>query len=181
MMLDAPRVAELLIEPRFERPQEWPAFLLAYGTTLLPWIVFSIGSSAAMHTRASLAIGAVPPLATSKKAQRRPAESNRDRLSTGRIGKGLVGHVSVALHDAAIVREPFQCVHRAATGSVAVGDGRRIDPTPSAGRPGRWPRSIPCNLCAAQQTSPRRENDHPIAVAKDEHIAITPATSSFIN
>ena len=51
-----------------------------------------------------------------------PAESQRDRLAARCVGNALVGGISVALHDAAIVLEQLQGVDRAATRSVAVGD-----------------------------------------------------------
>ena len=46
------------------------------------------------------------------------------------IGDGLVGGVSVALHDAAIALEQLQRVDRAAARRIGVGDGRRISPAP---------------------------------------------------
>jgi hypothetical protein len=63
-------------------------------------------------------------------AQMRPTEGERDRLAAGGIGNGLVGDVAVALHDPAIVLEQLERVDRAATGSVAVGDGRRVGAAP---------------------------------------------------
>ena len=85
-----------------------------------------------MRSSASLAIGAGPPLAMSKKLapQMGPAEGERDRLAAGCVGDRLVGRISVALHDAAIAIEQLQRVDRAATGSIGVGDRRRIGPAP---------------------------------------------------
>src|SRR4249919_4166330 len=80
-----------------------------------------------MRSSASLAIGASPPLAA---AQMRPAKGQRDRLAGCLVGNGLVGRVSVALHDAAIAIEQLERVNRTATGRVAVGDGGRVAPAP---------------------------------------------------
>jgi hypothetical protein len=60
----------------------------------------------------------------------RPTERERDRLVACGAGNGLVGGVAVALHDAAIAIEQLEGVGGAATGSVAVGDGRRVGPAP---------------------------------------------------
>src|SRR2546423_3755918 len=63
-------------------------------------------------------------------AQMRPTEGKHDRLAAGCIGNGLVGGVSIALHDAAIVIEQLERMNRAAPRSVAVRDGWRVGPAP---------------------------------------------------
>ena len=85
-----------------------------------------------MRSSASLAIGAVPPLAMSKNRRRRCAQQKASVMASPRrfVGNGLVGGVAVALHDAAIAVEQLQRVDRAAAGRVGVGDGRRIGPAP---------------------------------------------------
>src|SRR5438128_9119650 len=52
-----------------------------------------------------------------------PAESERDRLAACYVGNALVGGISVALHDAAIVLEQLEGVDRAAPRTVGVGAG----------------------------------------------------------
>jgi hypothetical protein len=59
-----------------------------------------------------------------------PAESERDRLVRRGVGDGLVSRISIALHDAAIAIEQLDRVHCAATGSVGVGDRRRVGSAP---------------------------------------------------
>ena len=103
------------------------------ASALLPRIVFSIAYSAAMRSRASLAIGAEPPFAISKNfsSQVCPAEGERDRVAGPCIiGNGLVSRVSVALHDAAIALEQLERVDGAAARCIGVGDGGRIGSTP---------------------------------------------------
>ena len=63
-------------------------------------------------------------------AQMIPTESERDRLAAWFVGDGLVGRVSVALDDAAVILEQLPGVDRAATGRVAVGDRGRIGSAP---------------------------------------------------
>jgi hypothetical protein len=74
-------------------------------------------------------------------APMRPAKGECNRLTASCIGDVLVGYISIASHDAAIMFEQLERVDRAPTGSVAVGDGGRIAPA-QADRSGRWPRSI---------------------------------------
>src|SRR6266571_2663016 len=83
-----------------------------------------------MRSRASLAIGAEPSLAISKNLRRRWAQQKASVIAACCVGNALVGGISVALHDAAIVLEQLEGVDRAATRSVAVGDGRRVRPAP---------------------------------------------------
>ena len=85
-----------------------------------------------MRSRASLAIGAGPPWAMSKKRRRRWAQQKASVIASSgtRVGNGLVGRIAVALHDAAIVVEQLQRVDRAATRRIGVGDGRRVRPAP---------------------------------------------------
>src|SRR6516164_10871738 len=62
----------------------------------------------------------------------RPAEGERDYLATCFAGDLLVGRISVALHDSAIMIEQLQGVDGPATRSVAVGNSGRITPTPGS-------------------------------------------------
>ena len=85
-----------------------------------------------MRSSASLAIGALPSLAMSKNLRRRCAQQKASVIASSPAASAivLVGRISVALHDAAIAIEQLERVDRAATGSVAVGDRRRIGPAP---------------------------------------------------
>src|SRR3984893_10034428 len=58
----------------------------------------------------------------------RPAEGECDRLAASCIGDVLVGCISIALHDTAVVREQLEGVDCAATWRVAVGGGGRVGP-----------------------------------------------------
>ena len=60
-----------------------------------------------------------------------PAEGERDGLAEiCCVGNGLVGGVSVALHDAAIGLEQLQRMHGTAAWRIGVGDSGRIRPAP---------------------------------------------------
>ena len=85
-----------------------------------------------MRSRASLAIGAQATLGDVEEfaAQMRPAEGERDRLVASRAGNVLVGRISIALHDAAVVIEQLECMDGAAARGVAVGYSGRIGAAP---------------------------------------------------
>src|SRR5215204_5515611 len=84
-----------------------------------------------MRWSASLAIGALPSLAMSKNLRRRCAQQKASVSLAGCCGgNGLVGGVSVALHDAAVGVEQLQGVNRTATRSIGEGNGGRIGSAP---------------------------------------------------
>lgn len=57
-----------------------------------------------------------------------PTEREHNRFTRFGAGNGLVGGIAIALHDAAITLQQFEGVDRAAPGSVAIGNGRRVGP-----------------------------------------------------
>ena len=126
---------ELLFEPGFERQHKRLAPFLAHRATLAGAVppdrlLDRIERRDARESFAGDRSGAVLGDFEEPASQVGPAESERDRLAACCVGNALVGGISVALHDAAIVLEQLQGVNRAATGGVAVGDGRRIRPAP---------------------------------------------------
>jgi hypothetical protein len=126
---------ELLCEPGFEFEHKRLALLLAEGAPLirappadrlLDRIDRRDAHERLARNRCVAVLGDIEELA----AQMTPTESERDRLAAWFVGDGLVGRVSVALDDAAVILEQLQGVDRTATGRVAVGDGGRIGPAP---------------------------------------------------
>src|SRR5215470_6918876 len=137
---DAP---ELMLEPGFERCHQRLALVLAHPAPfigahspdrLLDCIERGNAFERLARDRRIAALGDVEEPA----AQMRPAEGKRDGLAR-RGSNLLVGGIAVALHDAAIALEQLEPVDRAAPGSVAKGDRRRIGPAPGSVVPGDCP------------------------------------------
>src|SRR5436190_18806422 len=61
-----------------------------------------------------------------------PAKRQRDRFIAHAVGNSLIGHVPIALYDAAIAIEQLERVHRAPTGGIGVGDRGRIGAAPGS-------------------------------------------------
>ena len=129
---------ELLLEPRFEFEHEGLALLLAHraarvGAVPADRLLDRIERRDALQSFTGDRGGAVLGDVKEPASQVCPTESERDHLAAGGVvGNVLVGGIAVALHDAAIVFEQLQGVDRAATGSVAVGDGGRVGSAPGS-------------------------------------------------
>ena len=126
---------ELLLEPGFERQHERLAALLAHdasrvGAAASDGLLDRIEGGDPLKRLAGDRCGAALGDVVEAAPHMGPAEGERDRLLARSFGDGLVGRVPVALHDAAIAVEQSEGVHGAATGSVGVGDGRRIGSAP---------------------------------------------------
>ena len=128
-----PRKLEL--EPRPQPDDKWSAAFLAHdaariGATAADRLLDRIECGDAFERLAGdrrvAVFGDIEELAP----QMRPAEGERDRLLAGSAGNRLIGGISVALHDAAIGPEELKRMDRSATGSVAVGDRRRVGSAP---------------------------------------------------
>src|SRR3954468_1731906 len=125
---------ELLLKPGLERCHERLAVVLAHpapvisahsSDRLLDRIERSDPLKRFACDRRITALGDVEEPA----AQMRPTEGQRD--GPARRGSNLlVGGIAIALHDAAIALKQLEPVDRAAAGSVAKCDGRRVGPTP---------------------------------------------------
>jgi hypothetical protein len=113
---------ELLFETCFELEHESLALLLAHGRTLAgalssDRLLDRIERRDALESfagdRRAAAFGDVEEAP----AQMRPTEGKHDRLTASRVGNGLVGGISVALHDAAVGSEQLEGEDRTATRS----------------------------------------------------------------
>jgi len=85
-----------------------------------------------MRLKASLAVGAGLVRSISTKRRRRCDQQKASVMrfarsrSWGRIGERLVSRVAIALHEAGIIIEQLERMHRAAAWRVSAGDARRI-------------------------------------------------------
>src|SRR5215467_13817535 len=127
--------SELLLEPGLECRHERLAALLAHraaliGTAAPERLLDGIQGGNARERLAGDRRGTALRDVVEAAPQMGPAKSQGDCLLAFGVGNGLVGRVPVALHDAAIAIEQLERMHCAATGSVGVGDRRRIGPAP---------------------------------------------------
>src|SRR6476620_9306293 len=145
---------ELELEPRPQPDDKWSAAFLAHdaariGGTAVDRLLDRIECGAAFERLAGDRRVAVFGDIEELTPQMRPAEGERDRLLAGSAGNRLIGGISVALHDAAIGPEELKRMDRSATGSVAVGDRRRVGSAPGSVVAGDGPEVPLLNAAAA--------------------------------
>ena len=118
---------ELLFEPGFESQHDRLALFLAHGTALAgrsaaDCLFNRVEKSNAFEGFAPDGGGAALGDVEESSPQMRPAEGKRDGVAERiRAGNALVGRVSVALHDATIVREQLERVDGTAAGRIGIG------------------------------------------------------------